>query len=142
MITVSGKALGRKKPLFADFSVPLPPDWSDGEAVTLRNVIDRIVRNEVVAFRQRQQDRQLLKVLTAEQIDAASETGKVLSGESEVKPQEVDEEVAVGVALQAFEDGIYLVAIDGTERRRLDEQVYLRPDSRLTFIRLVLLAGG
>jgi hypothetical protein len=26
MITISGKALGRKKPLFADWSIPFPPD--------------------------------------------------------------------------------------------------------------------
>jgi hypothetical protein len=32
MLTVSGKALGRKKPLFADFSVPPPEYVGDGAA--------------------------------------------------------------------------------------------------------------
>ena len=142
MVTIHGKALGRKKPLFADFSIPLPPEWGGGGALTLRNLIDRIVRNEVVAFRERQRDRQLLKALSAEQMEAGAAAGKIVAGESDVEPQEVDADEAVGVALQAFEDGIYLVAIDGAERRQLDEQVFLREDSQITFVRLTLLAGG
>ncbi|MCA9116206.1 MAG: hypothetical protein KDA79_14065 [Planctomycetaceae bacterium] len=144
MLTISGKALGRRRPLFADFSIPTAPhdaDSGDG-STTLRDLIDRIVRHEVQSFRERQQDRQLLRALTARQIDAALETGKVTMGESEVEPQDVDEDAAVGTALVAFEDGLYLVAIDGTEYRDLDRQVFLQPDSRITFIRLTLLAGG
>ena len=34
MLTISGKALGKKKPLFADWSIPFPPDLGDGGAVT------------------------------------------------------------------------------------------------------------
>lgn len=144
MLTISGKALGRRRPLFADFSIPIAPDDADSGdgSTTLRDLIDRIVRHEVRSFRERQQDRQLLRALTARQIDAALETGKVTMGESEVEPQDVDEDAAVGTALVAFEDGLYLVAIDGTEYRDLDRQVFLQPDSRITFIRLTLLAGG
>lgn len=50
-------------------------------------------------------------------------------------------EEAVAVALQAFEDGLYLVVIDGEERRSLDEPVYLRDDSTLVFVKLTFLAG-
>ncbi|WP_254510970.1 hypothetical protein [Anatilimnocola floriformis] len=142
MIAIRGKALGRKKPLFADFSIPLPPDLGDGGALTLRSLIERIVRQEVIAFRQRQTDRQLLKALSAAQIEAGTAAGKITSGESEVAPQEVDEDQAIGTALQAFEDGIYLVAIDGNEQRKLEDQIFLRDDSTVTFIRLTLLAGG
>ena len=59
-----------------------------------------------------------------------------------MKPQNVSEEQAVAVACQAFEDGLFLVVIDGTEYRELDAQVFVQPDSQLTFIRLTLLAGG
>jgi hypothetical protein len=59
------------------------------------------------------------------------------------KPQnEVDDDVAVAVALQAFEDGLYFVFLDGQQQEDLDAEVRLRPDSTLTFIRLVALAGG
>jgi hypothetical protein len=141
MLTISGKALGRKKPLFADFSVP-PPEDVGGGATTLRDLIECVVRHEVAAFQQRQSGRQLMRALTAREIDAGVEAGKIDSGGSDLEPQRVDEDEAVGTALQAFEDGMYLVVIDGAEQRDLDAQVYLQSDSRLTFVRLSLLAGG
>jgi hypothetical protein len=141
MITISGKAMGRRKPLFADFGIPLPPQFEGDQGATLRDLIESVVRQEVAAFRQRQADRQLLQCLTATQIEVAAEQGKIDSGGSEIR-QDVDEDSAVATALTAFEDGIYLVVIDGEERRQLDEQLYLQPDSRVTFVRLALLAGG
>jgi hypothetical protein len=141
MLTISGKALGRKKPLFADFSVPFPPDLGDGGAVTLRDLIGRVVRHEVQAFQQRQHDRQFLHALTARQIEEGAAKGKIDLGGHDLK-QKVDAEEAVGVALEAFEDGLYLVVVDGQEQRSLDAQVFLQPDSRLAFVRLVMLAGG
>jgi hypothetical protein len=142
MLTISGKALGRKKPLFADFSVPPPDDLPDDGSLTLRDLLERIVRGEVAAFRERQENRQFIRVLTAREIEAGAEAGKIDSGGSEVPLQKVDEEEAVAAALTAFDDGLYLVVLDGQEQRSLDAQIYLQPDSRLTFVRLALLAGG
>jgi hypothetical protein len=141
MLTLSGKALGRKKPLFADWSIPLPPELA-GEGVTLREVISRIVREEVASFEQRQAERGLVRVLTARQIETGVQKGKIDMGGRDEPPQPVDPGAAVRTALQAFEDGLFLVVIDGTEHRSLDQQVFLQPDSRITFVRLVLLAGG
>jgi hypothetical protein len=142
MLTISGKALGKKKPLFADWSIPFPPDLNDGgDHLTLREVITRVVRAEVEAFRQRQQDRTLLRALTANDIDKGVIRGKVDMGGRNLK-QDVDADDAVGAALQAFEDGLYLVILDGAEQRDLNREVYLQPDSRITFVRLVMLAGG
>ena len=138
---VSGKAMGRKKPLFADFSIPFPPDLGDGGALTLRDLISRVVRAEVEAFRHRQQERRLVRALTAGDIDQGVVRGKVDMGGRDLQ-QEVDPEEAVGTALQAFEDGLYLVIVDGQEQRELDREVYLRSDSRVAFVRLALLAGG
>ena len=50
--------------------------------------------------------------------------------------------IASAVALEAFEDGIYLVIVDGEEQRELDRQIFLQPDSKVAFVRLVMLAGG
>ena len=141
MLTISAKALGRKKPLFADWSVPLPPELHDG-GVSLRDVITRIVRQEVAAFRNRQSQRQFIRVLSSRQVEDAAEQGKIAPGDSLMPAQEVDDDVAVGTSLQAFEDGLYLVVIDDQEQRSLDNQIFLHPDSRITFIRLALLAGG
>jgi hypothetical protein len=141
MLTISGKALGRKKPLFADWSIPFPPDLGDGGSLTLRDLISRVVRAEVEAFKQRQQERQLFRALTARDIEAGAAKGKIESGGSESK-QNVDPEEAVTTALQAFEDGLFLVVLDGQEQRQLDQQVFLQPDSRVSFVRLTMLAGG
>ncbi len=75
-------------------------------------------------------------------IDEGLEKGKIESGASEVGVQEIDAEAAVGTALQAFEDGLFLVAVDDRQHRELDRQVFLQADNRITFIRLTLLAGG
>jgi hypothetical protein len=142
MLTVSGKALGRKKPLFADFSVAPPGDLRGDDGITLRRLIEHVVRAEAAAFQKRQRDRLELRVLTLRDIDEGLERGKIDSGASEVSMQEVDVEAAVGAALQAFEDGLFLVVIDEQQHRELDHQVFLQPDSRITFLRLTLLAGG
>jgi hypothetical protein len=140
MLTVSGKTIGSKKPLFADFGVEIPEIASGG--TTLRDLIDAVVRHEVAAFQQRQRDRQFIRVLTEREISAGKKSGKIESGGSEIMPQEVDVEAAVESALLAFEDGIYLVAIDDEQIRELDQVLQLQPESRVTFVRLTLLAGG
>ena len=142
MITINGKTVGRKKPLFADWSIPFPPDLRPGgDRLTLRDLITRIVRAEVEAFRQRQHDRQFLRALTEKEIADAAGKGKVDMGGRKLQ-QAVDDEAAVGTALQAFGDGLYLVIVDGEEQAELDREVHLQPDSRVTFVRLVMLAGG
>jgi hypothetical protein len=141
MLTVTGKALGRKKPLFADWSIPLPPELR-GDGTTLRDIITHLVRREVRAFKDRQEERRVFRALTAREIAAGVEKGKVEMGGSEVPVQAVDEDAAVATALQAFEDGLYLAVIDEQEQKSLDSQVYLQTDSRVTFVRLTLLAGG
>ena len=140
---ISTKALGSKKPLFADFSVPLPPDWEDeGDGgKTLRDLIEEVVRHEVDAFKKRQQDRQFLRALTVTEIEKGVDQGKVEMGASDVQPQNLDPEEAVAAALIAFEDGLYLVIIDEKQYKDLDEAVFLTADSRLTFVRLTMLSG-
>ena len=48
---ISGKALGRRKPLFEDWSIPIPPEWSEGGGITLADVIERIVREVMQSLR-------------------------------------------------------------------------------------------
>jgi hypothetical protein len=141
-LTISGKAIGARRPLFADYSIPVPSEWDSEGGVTLRDLIGQVVRSEVQAFRMRQAERQVFRALTARQIEDGREHGKIESGGSEIPAQEVDEEQAVAMACQAFEDGLFLAVINELDYRELDRQIYLRPDSRITFVRLTLLAGG
>ena len=141
-MVIIGKALGQKKPLFADWSIPAPPEFLGSDGTTLRQLIDRVVRLEVTSFERRQEDRQLTRALTAKQIAEGAARGKIQMGASDVPLQPVDVDSAVGNALQSFEDGLYLVAIDGVEQRSLDQQIFVDEDSQVVFIRLTLLAGG
>lgn len=142
MLTISGKSLGVKKSLFADFSLPLPPGLQGDDGVTLRRLVEHLVREEVAAFQKRQREGRMLRVLTTRDIVEGAEKGKIFSGGSEIEPQAIDPDAAVATALQAFEDGLYLVVLDGQQQRELDGQVFLQPDSQITFLRLTLLAGG
>jgi hypothetical protein len=143
MPVITTRAVGRRRPLLADWSFELPPDARGGdEPLTLRALIDRIVRGQVAAFRKRQEASQFIRVLTATQIAEGAKRGKILSGGSEFKPQEGDDDQAVGAALQAFEDGLYLVLIDGEEQTSLDREIFLGEESQIVFLRLRMLAGG
>ena len=137
MLAISGKALGKKKPLFADFSIPAPAEG----AIPLRDLLSRIVRHEVEAFRERQEDRNFVKALTARQIDESAARGKIDMGGRDLD-QKVDTDEAIRVALEAFEDGLFLVIIDGTDYKTLDSEVALQSDSKVGFVRLTMLAGG
>ena len=140
---VETRVVGRKARPLDGWSIPLPPssrDDGDG-GLTLRDLIARVVRSEVVAFAQRERARRLVRVLSDRDIADGAARGKVDSG-GRPPSGTVDEEVAVAAALQGFEDGLYLVILDGEEQRELDRQVYVSADSRMVFLRLTFLAGA
>jgi hypothetical protein len=141
-LTITGKVLGSRRPLFADFSVPLPPDdFGGGGGITLRDLISLIATVEVGAYERRREERRLDRVFTAGRIERELESGRVSPEGRESLPAPSEDD-AIAAALLAFEDGLYIVAIDGQEHRDLDAQVFLHADSRVTFIRLVFLAGA
>jgi hypothetical protein len=77
-LIITGNAIGKRRPLFEDFSVPAPPDITNDEGgggLTLRELIAHVVRHEVAAFRKRQEARKFLRVLSERQIEAGVERG-------------------------------------------------------------------
>jgi hypothetical protein len=141
MLTISAQAIGRRKPLCDEFSVPPPPTLAVGGSITLRELLAHVVRTEVEAFKNRQSARRLVRALTAKQIDAGLAAGKVSAGGSELD-QKVDAEEAVATAIEAFSDGLFLILIDEIEVQGLDAVVPLTESSKLMFVRLTMLAGG
>ena len=140
-ITVSTRSIGRRKPLLSDFDVPPPDELRDDGNLLLRHVIEHVVRHQVYLFNQRQESGRVDRVLSEAAIEKRVQAGKVdPTGRPDRETADADE--AVGAALQAFEDGLYLVMIDEIERRSLDEHVYLSPSSRMVFVRLTFLAGA
>jgi len=140
---VETKVIGKTLRPLDGWSVPTPPsDSGDGdEGLTLRRLITRIVRSEVEKFEGRERANRLLRVLSEPQIAIEAAVGKVVPG-GRPPSGAVDEDSAIAVALQGFEDGLYLVIVDGVEQKKLDQRVYVNPDSRVVFLRLSFLAGA
>ncbi len=140
-IIVDAKVMGQKKPLIHDWEIPLREPTGSTDSLTLQDLIERVVRAEVAAFRERQEQRRLTRFLTQAQIEQAAARGKIEMGGSDLD-QPVDVQEAVHTALQAFEDGIYLVFVDGEQQQSLTAPIHLQDHSHVSFIRLVMLAGG
>ena len=139
---ISTKILGKRKPPIDDWHYLPPKEITDpGEGgLTLRELLTHIVIDQVRLYNERQNNSLLTQVLSDQQIQAAAATGEVSMGGNE-EIQLASEEMAIGTALQAFEDGLYLVFIDETEQSDLDAQVFVNKESKLTFIKLTFLAG-
>jgi hypothetical protein len=139
--TVEAKVVGRRRPLFAGWHISLPPTGNGDGIFSLRDLISLVVTDEVEAFRQRQEERRFTRVLDKDAIALGVAQGKIDMGGHDID-QSVEAETAIAVALQAFEDGLYFVFIDDVQSESLDQQVFLRSDSRVLFLRLIALAGG
>jgi hypothetical protein len=139
-VTVKGKIIGQSRAPFPDWSVVLASP-GDGTPLTLRELLRRVVSAEVDAFRLRQEERRLTRVLTPAALAEAAVRGKVDLGGHDLN-HAVDPEAAVAVALQAFEDGLYFVFVDEQHQQDLDRAVPLREQSEILFLRLIPLAGG
>jgi hypothetical protein len=141
-ITVEGKVVGQKRALFTDWRIELPPpDENPGDHLKLRDLITSIVLKEVEAFKLRQEERKLARVMSRREIEQSAVRGKVDPGERDLQ-QKVNSDEAVTVALQAFEDGLYFVFVDDVQQTRLDSEVFLKTNSRVVFLRLTALVGG
>jgi hypothetical protein len=142
MLTIEAKVTGRPRGgLLSQWRIPVDELVPGGSPLTLRELIDRVVRAEVAAFGERQADRRLTRFLSERRLQEQAERGRVDFGGRDLR-QRVDADAAVGAALESFEDGLYLVVIDRRQYESLDEQVVVGADSRVTFLRLVPLAGG
>jgi hypothetical protein len=140
---IETRVVGKRARPLDGWAIPDLPgiDGGDGGDLTLRALITRIVRAEVRAFEKREQARRLMRVLSDQQVADGAARGKVDPG-GRPPTGPLEEDAAVGAALQGFEDGLYLVILDGEEQRELDKQVYVTPQSRLVFLRLTFLAGA
>ena len=144
MLVIEGQLFGRNRSLFPDFALPVPPEWqaADAAQTTLRDLVTEIVLEQVKLFGERRADRRFLHALTSTQIADGVERGKVDMGGRTEDEADVDPNAAVATALLAFEDGLYYVFVDNEHRTSLNDEITLRTESRVTFLRLVALAGG
>ncbi|HAZ62168.1 MAG TPA: hypothetical protein DCZ72_00940 [Armatimonadetes bacterium] len=143
MPTVEIQQIGARHALVPAFDVPVPPEfWGGSEGVRLRDLIALVVRWEVLAYNERAEQHGIVRALGQHEIAAGAAAGRVDPGGGEHPRARADENQAVAHAWQAFEDGLYLVFLDDQPRHRLDEPVVVNPDSRIRFVRLVMLRSS
>jgi hypothetical protein len=134
-VIVESKVVGQSR--LGEQDVELPAE----EATTLRRVIEQLVTDEVEHYEQRQEQNALLRVMTQADLAEGHRSGRYSAGPRAPRHAPPLEQALLR-ALEAFEDELYLVFVDGRQIRQLDEPLTLRSDSRMQLIRLVALAGG
>src|SRR5262245_24578314 len=143
MVLVEARVLGKPRSLVPEWSVPIPPQPAERghSGLTLRQLIAHIVRAEVEAFDRRQEARTFVRALSTREVATGAARGKIDPG-GHAPGVRADPDHAVAAALQAFEDGLYLVLVVGSEQRELDREIHCGEQSRVMFLRLTMLAGG
>ena len=128
--------MGRRGPVLTPISVQVSEDCP-----TVRGLLASIVRKQIDSFRDRQESRRLIQILTEGQIANGLETGRFVSGGDDLQ-QPVDVDEAIQAAYTAFEDGFFYLFLDNTQLTRLDEPIGLGEVTEALFVRLVPLVGG
>lgn len=134
-VFVRVKALGKRK----DVLPPQPYALPDGIG-SLRGLLTAFVEAEVKRYNGKDTEGPLLAALSAEEIRAQAESGKVGFGRL-WSDREADRGKAVKTAIQAFEDGLVRVLMDEMELNDLDAPLSVPEGAVFTFVRLTFLAG-
>jgi hypothetical protein len=137
---IETKVLGSRKRPYEPWETTLLEKST--ETLTLQDFLTRVVLQEVEAFKNRQEERKLARVLSKEEIAVGALRGKIDAGGLEREPHEVDPASAVENALVAFKDGFYYVFVDEKQALSLEENITLNDNSHVLFLRLVPLVGG
>lgn len=83
---------------------------------------------------------EILEKQLEDRIEAGAQAGKVSYGDP-MDDRKADAEKAVLNALQCFDDGIVALFADGVRYTRREEEILLKEQSEVTFVRLTFLAG-
>jgi hypothetical protein len=104
------------------------------ERITVRELIRGRVYQEVTEFNARRARPAAAFPLTA--------TERLLNAPRPAEGRKVDWEAQYGRAVEAFERGQVFILVDDRQVTDLEETIDLTPQTQVTFLRLVPLAGG
>jgi hypothetical protein len=111
-----------------------------GKTPTLQTLITAVVTQQVAAYNAKTIEEPIINFLTKNQINDAAATGKVGFG-AIYNDKKADLNQAIKVAIEAYIDGLFAVAIDDKIVEKLDAIVDLSEKTVVTFLRLTLLIG-
>ena len=132
-IIINVKGLSRKKVIYQE-EVELKNKIS-----TTKDLITELVKINVEKFNKKIDERDILSIMTNENIAKAARIGKI--GDEVHGDKKANLEKALNTAYLAFEDGLYCIFINDEQSEKLDDNLNLKDGDILTFIRLTMLAG-
>lgn len=106
-----------------------------GENISVRDLIRQRVSQEVEEYNRHQPA--VFRMLVQ-----PNNTEKTLNGFKFSKPRLVDPDAQYEKAIEAFEGNAFIVLVDNLQVENLDTQISLRPETSVTFLKLVPLVGG
>ena len=132
-IIINVKGLSRKKVIHQE-EVELKNKIS-----TTKDLITELVKINVEKFNKKIDERDILSIMTNENIAKAARIGKI--GDEVHGDKKANLEKALDTAYLAFEDGLYCIFINDEQSEKLDDILILKDGDILTLIRLTMLAG-
>ena len=132
-IIVNVKGLSRKKVIYQE-EVELKNKIS-----TTKDLIIELVKINVEKFNKKIDEKDILSIMTNENIAKAARIGKI--GDEVHGDKKANLEKALDTAYLAFEDGLYCIFINDEPTEKLDDSLNLKDGDILTLIRLTMLAG-
>ena len=132
-IIINVKGLSRKKIIHQE-EVELINKVS-----TTKDLITELVKINVEKFNKKIDEKDILSIMTNENIAKAARIGKI--GDEVHGDKKANLEKALDTAYLAFEDGLYCIFINDEQTEKLDDSLNLKDGDILTFIRLTMLAG-
>ena len=125
-----------------DFNLP----YTSQELSTVYKFLDAVTEHCVTQFKNKQGECKILKMLSSDQIEEKSKSGKIAFGVNYGKKNQ-DLAEAQENTRQCYLDGTFALFIDGKEISGLKESlpletpIEIHEDSNVTFVRLTMLAG-
>lgn len=132
-IIINVKGLSRKKVIYQE-EVELKNKIS-----TTKDLITELVKINVEKFNKKIDERDILSIMTNENIAKAARIGKI--GDEVHGDKKANLEKALDTAYLAFEDRLYCIFINDEQTEKLDDSLNLKDGDILTLIRLTMLAG-
>lgn len=132
-IIINVKGLSRKKVIHQE-EVELKNKIS-----TTKDLITELVKINVEKFNKKIDEKDILSIMTNENIAKATRIGKI--GDEVHGDKKANLKKALDTAYLAFEDGLYCIFINDEQTEKLDDSLNLKDGDILTLIRLTMLAG-
>ena len=106
----------------------------------VRELLEETVKITLDRYMDDRQAGDLLKALSNEEIEEEALSSKISFG-VRYNENHPDETKAIENALQCFEDGMVALFINGRQYEDIDEEISLKENDEISFIRLTFLAG-